>query len=80
MDTLFNAVTESVKKTYGNTSFSLPENWTYSNIVEQVIHWGSGGSTLYEIFSDITEYGFASNYFHEALNILYSIGGPGVGG
>lgn len=47
---------------------------------KQVIHWGSGGSTLYEIFSDITEYGFSSHYFHEALNILYSIGGPGVGG
>lgn len=63
------------QKTYGNTKFSLPENWTYSKIVEQVIHWGSGGSTLYEIFSDITEYGFASNDFHEALKILYSIGG-----
>lgn len=80
MDTLLNAVTESVKKLMVTQNFPLPENWTYSKIVEQVIHWGSGGSTLYEIFSDITEYGFASNYFHEALNILYSIGGPGVGG
>lgn len=56
---------------------SKTANWTYSRLAKDIIGEPAGDLVhLCDVLKDLTMYGYASNYFHQVLNILHTVTDP----
>ena len=71
------AIAKSVEKIMTDHNFPLPANWTYSRLAKDIIGEPAGDLVhLCDVLKDLTMYGYASNYFHQVLNILHTVTDP----
>lgn len=65
-------------------NFPLPQNWTYEQLANEIISQAVAVDIsqpvdlghLFEIMKDITTYGFASQAFHQVLDLLHTVAPP----
>ena len=73
VDIVKTALNESVERLMTKHNFTLPQNWTYSQIVNEIIGEPADLLHIYYILHDVIIYDFASSHFHEVLNFIHNI-------
>lgn len=66
----------SIRVLMNTHNFPLPQNWTYEQLADEIIGQPVDLGHLFDVYKEITTYGFASQAFHEVLNFLHMVAPP----
>ena len=66
----------SIRVLMNNHNFPLPQNWTYEQLADEIIGQPADLGQLFDIYKEITTYGFASQAFHQVLDFLHTVAPP----
>lgn len=74
---ILNAIAKSFEKIMTEQHLALPANWTYSRLAKDIFGEPAGDLVhLCDVLKDLTMYGYASNSFHQVLDILHTVTDP----
>ena len=77
LNTTTEALTATVQHLFQRHNLALPPNWTYAQIVADILGDDMTLGNVASVLSNITQLGLASNEFHQIFNILNLTGGGG---
>lgn len=70
------AIAASIRILMNQHHFPLPQNGTYEQLADEIIGQPVDLVHLFDIFQDLTTFGFASQPFHQLLDFLHTVDQP----
>ncbi|KAL2457041.1 Uncharacterized protein Fot_56452 [Forsythia ovata] len=70
LNTTTEALTATVQHLFQRHNLTLPPNWTYAQIVADILGDEMTLGNVASVLSNITKLGLASNEFHQIFNLL----------